>query len=280
MNHNWKGLMKRRVSLKYPHKFADLVGKMYSEDHVLSGNTITRGQIRETLNSHFNNYFKNRFKNFVPPEGFPFDVNKVVDEKIVSLLNIMSFLFSLKKPSGLCVITDNPKSDAKTDKFYKKILDIHTALINLEEEPQNEILDFYPTFEKEYSSIVNGLDRLAKNLNTLNEYNNIQAESVMWAIHGLQMNPEGLERAEIHDLIQQAITVVKKKFPDIKQHKTKTALDQYFSSKVNSLVADFGEEGARRIKITDESKTALRNHEEAELNKRFGHFNKTSKVKK
>lgn len=263
--------MEKNVYLKTGQKFADLIGYVSSNKYILPGNKVSAAQIRKMIDLHFRKDLKKRFKHLRnPPKGLilKLNIDKFINEKILAISDIMIFLFSLKKPSGLCAITENNEPNAKTDKFYSQIKVIHKSLLSLDEVPESEILQFYPKFKTQYSSLINNIDRVVKNLDTLNKYNEKLSESVLEAMHALRMTPGEFTDKEIRNFVRLAIKIIKIEFPNIKQYQSTTTLDQYYKQRLNhaAMYTDIG--GLKRFKLTDKTKTERRIAEESELKKR------------
>lgn len=261
--------MKKSMCEDSSHNFARLMSYFYSDDYVLPSNKVTRGEIQKTLKGHFEEQLLKRYEVArTVIETYGTGIDRMVDEKINALTNIMLFLFSSKKPSGLCVITrsDNPK--AKSDKFYTEINKVYDSLLSIEIDLEYDLLKFYPTFHKQHAALLESFKLVLTNMKVVGEHNDRISELVLDAIHTLKMNPEAYTKEEIRTLIKESVGLIQKTFPEIKQHQNTTDLQQYFSKELNYLVTLHGEEGPRRISIADQSKKERRDAEEEELKKR------------
>ncbi len=261
--------MEKDLCSQSSHNFADLISYFHSENYVLPGNQVTRGEIKQALHSHFADQFKQRYEPARKVvERYGTGMDRMVDEKVSALHEIILFLFSIKKPAGLCVYTRNCGPKAKSDIFYSHLLDQQEALLKIGPNSYTEISKFYPAFETEYSAFIEKFNVFTKSLIFLSGYNDRASELVLEAIHTLKMNPEAYHKKEIRKLIKESIQVIKDVFPDIKQYQQTDALQQYFSQELNHSVIYGFDAGPRRFNIADKNKSERRKAEEAEFKKR------------
>lgn len=170
------------------------------QKYPIVGNSITRSQIYHEIWLAASNSLTERFAQ----QNLKVNTDSIY-YKILAITQIIAFVLNKKKPQGLASQTKNtgrlnPKN--KSDKELQELKQIQKKLDQFN--PSNDLKEFLPDFDSEFSNIKTLYDSLIKKYDSLTDRNTYFSNEVIFAIHDLRMNPCGLSDREIKIFIIEA----------------------------------------------------------------------------